>query len=143
MLSSRKNSGGFTLIELMIVVAIVGLLAAIALPSYLNYIIRANRAEAKAFMVSVASKEELVQLNSPATGYVSIADNAGFVSGLGFPVPDKVDENYDVSVVAVNNTSPRTFTITAAPKAGTRQVSDGSLTLTSAGVKSPAEKWVR
>jgi type IV pilus assembly protein PilE len=135
-------SKGFTLIELLIVVAVVGLLATIAYPSYLNYIIRANRAEAKAFMVAVAGKEEMAQLNSPATGYVAIADNAGFATGLGSPVPEKVVENYDLNVVP-NNTPPRTFIITAVPRVGTRQASDGTLTLDSAGNKTPPDKWTR
>ena len=137
-----KVSKGFTLMELMIVVAIIGLLAVIAYPSYLNYIIRANRAEAKAFMVAVAAKEELAQLNSPASGYIAVADNAGFATALSYPVPQKVDENYDLKVEPVAG-PPRTFTITATPKAGTRQASDGALTLNSAGDKTPPDKWAR
>lgn len=57
--SSNRNIAGFTLIELMIVVVIVSILAAIALPSYRQYVLRANRTVAKSLLVDLAAKQEL------------------------------------------------------------------------------------
>ena len=56
--AAAASRNGFTLLELMIVCAIVAVLAAIALPSYRNYVVRANRAQAKQFMGDIANREE-------------------------------------------------------------------------------------
>ncbi|NJD24408.1 MAG: type IV pilin protein [Betaproteobacteria bacterium] len=141
-MNARFRNLGFTLIELMIVVALVGVLAAIAFPSYQQYIIRANRAEAKAFMSAVANKEEMALINSPGAGYVAVASHPEFTSKLGLSVPAQVNTYYDVTVTA-GATTPPTYTITAVPKAGSQQAADGTLTLDNAGNKTPADKWSR
>jgi len=60
----KNSSSGFTLIELMIAVAIVGILASIAYPSYTEFVKKANRADAQAALVSLASALELWKLNN-------------------------------------------------------------------------------
>jgi len=133
----RRSGAGFTLVELMIAVVIVGLLAAIAIPSYQEYIRRGNRSAAQAFMTSVAQKEEQYLLD--ARQYATVASNAGF-SALGLTVPTEVSQYYDLTVAPVGGDT-RTYQIQAAPISGTVQASDGTLTLDNAGTKTPSGKW--
>lgn len=133
------NSRGFTLIELMIAVAIVAILAAIAYPSYQQYVIRANRAAAQTFMLAIANKQEQFILDARryATG-ASIGDITGALKIA--PPESKVAANYDITL-ALRNSDPRTYLITATPRTGTAQAADQSLTLNELGEKTPAGKW--
>ena len=126
----QKLSRGFTLVELMIVVAIVGILASIAYPSYMEYMRKSNRAAAQSFMMDVAQRQQ--QYLMDARTY------AGDLGTLGVTVPAEVSKFYVVSIGAVGATPP-TFTVTATATGS--QVKDGNLTLNQAGAKTPAEKW--
>ena len=102
---------GFTLVEVMIVVAIVAILASIAIPSYRQHIIKTNRGAAESFMLQVANKEEQVILDFRL--YVSVATNADFPntpnaspSGLNMTVPPDVSRNYTLGIVANNAATP-------------------------------------
>ncbi|WP_439107209.1 type IV pilin protein [Congregibacter sp.] len=126
---------GFTLIELMIVVAIVAILVTIALPAYQNSVVRANRGEAQAFLMDVAQLQQ--QFLMDARRY------AADVATLGETVPDRVQGNYTITF-ATSAGPPPTFTITATPVAGTGQVADGILTIDNTGQKlrgSPGVDW--
>lgn len=129
----RTRANGFTLIELMIVVVIVGIIAAVAVPSYTSYIVKGKRAAAQAFMMDVASKEKQYLLDARA--YTNNLSALGFAS-----VPREVSDHYTVTVT-VPGTLPPTFTVQAVPVVGGSQSGDGTLSLASDGTKSPTNKW--
>lgn len=124
---SARSQGGFTLIELMIVVAIVAVLAAIGIPSYRQHAMKSNRAAAEAFMQQVANRQEQYVLNARV-----YTNNLG---SLKLGVPDNVSSNYNI-YVNVPSTPPSYYTITAVPTGG--QVNDivcSNLALDQAGTK--------
>src|SRR3954469_5695253 len=133
----RKGRAGFTLLEVMIVVVIVGVLAAIALPAYQSQVRKSNRSAAQQFMQDVATKEQQIMMDR--RGYVTAAAPADFVntpsaspSGVGLAAPSTTTGKYDFSV-AVTTGTPPTFTITATAING--QAVDGNLTLNDLGAK--------
>lgn len=130
--SSDTDSNGFTLIELLISIAIVGILTAIAVPSYQAYLMRGNRAAAQAQMMDIATREQQYFLANRA--YVSKAT----LEANGYGLPTDVSSKYTYDVTVGAGTLP-SFTITFTPT-GT-QTSDGTLTLNSEGVKTPSNKW--
>lgn len=131
--TAPRRSGGFTLIEMMTVVAIIGILSAIAYPSYLNYVKRANRSAAQQFMLDVTSREQQYLLD--ARSYTATIGTGG----LNMTVPTQVSPYYTMAVVVDNTATPPTFTITATAIGS--QISDGNLTLNNLGQKTPSSKW--
>jgi type IV pilus assembly protein PilE len=128
-----KLEKGFTLIELMIVVTIIAILSAIALPSYNQYIIRSNRAAAQSAMMDIANRQQQFLLADR-----EYAD-AAKLTASGYVLPTEVSDKYGLEINVDNLATPPTFEIILTPTGS--QATDGNLTLNSEGAKTPAEKW--
>lgn len=129
---TRTSAKGFTLIELMITVAIVGVLATIAWPSYQQYVKRGRRSSAKAVMMDLANREQQYLLANR-----SYADKSA-LQATGYSLPSDVNPYYTWAVTLGAGPAP-TFTITFT--ATGVQASDGALTLDQAGNRTPIAKW--
>jgi type IV pilus assembly protein PilE len=128
----KSTSRGFTLIELMIVVVIVGVLAMIAYPSYLKYIVRTSREAAQSQLLELSTVEEKIFLNSNAyTGSVTGAYTGNAAGGLGVTSGKSNDGKYNINAAAATNT----FTLTASPIGGSTQAGDGDITINQSGAR--------
>jgi type IV pilus assembly protein PilE len=124
----RGHAAGFTLIELMIAVAIIGVLAGIGYPSYLKYVARGNRSAAQGFMLEVTSRQERYLLDA--------RQYAPDLATLGMTVPDTVSTNYGVTITNVT-AAPPGYVVQAAPvgNQATNDANCGTLTIDSTGAK--------
>ena len=127
---------GFTLIEMMVVVAIIALLASIAYPSYQSYIIKSKRADMMSEMQNIASQIESRKLAQGS--YKAISQNIKVEFAVGYPRQGTA--LYDLSINPIPLTPPDNeltskWVITAIPRNGSQMANDGSMTLNYLGVK--------
>lgn len=139
-----KNSKGFTLIEAMITVAIIGIIAAIAYPSYLDSVRRSNRAEAKTELMDIAQRLQrcysgLTRFDDKdnCAVYRDLLDGGVVTRGSGF---------YEITIGALDAEPTRTAYLLTAKAIRSPQTEDtidscNELTLSSKGVQSPEVCW--
>ncbi|MEP6389105.1 MAG: type IV pilin protein [Halioglobus sp.] len=130
----KRFGRGFTLIEIMIVVAIVAVLLTVALPSFQDQIIRANRSAAQAQMLDIANRQQQYVLSNRSYMDKTTLESSGFVLD-----PDVLDDyTYDITV---GSGAVPTYIITFEPYG--RQANDPNMTLNEQGVGGPEDLWKR
>lgn len=126
----HRRSTGFSLIELLVAIVIVGIVAAIAIPSYNNYFIRGSRSAAQGELMELASIEEKIFLNSNAySSSITAAYDGTSTGGLGKTSGQTTDGKYALSITATS----QTYTLTATPVSGKSQVGDGNISISENG----------
>jgi len=133
-----NKTSGFSLIELMIVVAIVGIIAAVAYPSYQSMMSGSYRSTAQSdLMALAASMERHYNANFSYNGAAAGGGNTGQPASFSAHSPAAeplVDRRYDLRITAVNGAGS-SYEITATPVSGTPQADDGRLVYFSDGRK--------
>lgn len=124
----KKVARGVTLLELMIVIAIVALLASIAVPSYRNYVLRAQRSDATAALLRIAAAQEKFYLQNNT--YTAALDNTGLNIGTA-------SEHgwYNLSVTAANTTGFSAQATAPAASAQYRDTDCRTFTITETGAR--------
>lgn len=132
----RLSSQGFTLIEMMVIVAIIGILAAIAYPSYQSYVIKTKRTDMMSEMQNIASEIESRKLALGSYSAISIAVKTDFAIAYPRQGTQLYNVTIDPSVLTPpDNTLTDKWIITATPKANSQVINDGTLTLNYQGIK--------
>jgi type IV pilus assembly protein PilE len=128
--TAMKASNGFTLTELLIVIAVVAVLVALAIPSYQSFVMKSRRTEAKELLYTAAQR-----LQQYYTMFNAYTTNAGSLS-----VPTTSSNGYYNLTIAAGTTGSinTSYTVTATPVGGTSQAGDsacGTYALNSLGTK--------
>lgn len=134
--SDNRATGGFSLIEMMVVIAIIGILAVVVIPSYQDSIKKSRRADAQGALTSFAGAMER-HFTTGGHSYLGAAGTEGSPANTGspwiFPSEAPLDGSskyYDLSITAATKT---TYTLRATPKGA--QADDGMMELDSTGVR--------
>lgn len=125
-----KYQAGFSLLELMIVVAIIGILASIAYPSYQEQVASGKRVDAQANLLSLAQHME--------REYTENGNYTGAVLPYNEAPKDGADKSYDLSILP-SSTAAVSYTLRARPKNGMVGDRCGDMTVTHIGQKTAAE----
>lgn len=143
----KMRSRGFTLVEVIIVVAIVAIFVAIAIPSYAEYVNRGRRAEGRSALTDMLQQQERFYAANNRYRAFSAASPNGFSTTSG---ESPAQAHYVLSAAACAGTTADACVVlsavpsgSAAPPTGSRFMDTrcGTLTLSTAGVRTPAACW--
>jgi len=127
-----RKKRGFSLIELMVVVAIIAILAAIAIPAYGRYAFRARRADGQELLLRIANAQER---------YYAGNNHYGSLSDIGFASPVNSEKGYYLAdlnpAIADSSTSAQAYTVEVQPQGAQFKDVCGNLAINDAGVKTP------
>jgi type IV pilus assembly protein PilE len=118
----------------MIVVAIVAILAAVAVPSYRSYVLRSHRADVQALLSDIAARQQHFLMDRRS--YAVSVSGAASANGLAMTVPASVSTWYTVTVTTDNTARPPVFTASAVPTSAQAADTCGTLTINQQGTKS-------
>ncbi len=130
-LQSGFGQIGFSLLELLIALAIVGIISAFAIPNYIDYINKGYRTDMQRFMLEISSKQENFFANAQRYTDSLAAD------GLNISLENELANRYTVQIEVTD--VPPSYEILATAKGA--QLNSGNLTLNSSGEKTPLEHW--
>jgi type IV pilus assembly protein PilE len=134
---NMEKEKGLTLIELLIVIVIVGILAAVAIPTYTGYTQRGRRADAKAALEQLRASQEVFRAEMGRYANDATDGIALNVLRANWGGPPATVGVYNITMVSNANT----FTGTAVATGS--QSTDGNLTIDQDGVKLPVGKWAK
>lgn len=124
---------GFTLVELVIVMAVVAILAAALVPAYRDQVLRGHRAAAQAVLTELAGRQHQYRADARTYAQSSVQ--------LRATIPASVAERYDVEVLAPAGAVPPTFLVRATPRTAQAADACGTLAIDEAGNRTPAACW--
>jgi type IV pilus assembly protein PilE len=128
--NAERKARGFTLVEMVITIAVIAILAGVAWPSYESYVRRSKRATAQSALMTIANREQAHLLD--LRGYTTS------LAALNVSAPQELRGDYAFTIVVDNAVSPRTFVATATPLNLQARNGELPLTVSQSGARSPA-----